>query len=120
MRVLVADDQKRTRQSLRLLLNTLASVSEVREAASGQEAVQLISELQPQVVVMDARMPEMDGVEATRIIKASWPEIKVIVISMYPEYQSEALLVGADAFISKGLPPRVLLSTICELLSVAC
>jgi DNA-binding NarL/FixJ family response regulator len=120
MRVLVADDLKRTRQSLRLLLNTLPAVGDVQEAANGQEAIDLIPALQPEIVVMDARMPEMDGVEATRIIKASWPGIKVILISMYPEYQADAIRVGADAFISKGSPAKVLLSAICDMLSPTC
>lgn len=113
MRVLVVDDQKRTRQSLRLLLNTLPTVCEVQEAAGGREAVASIPGTRPDVVVMDARMPEMDGVAATRLIKTNWPEIKIIVLSMYPEYEGDALQAGADCFVSKGEPPEVLIEAVC-------
>lgn len=115
MRILIVDDQKRTRQSLRILLNTLPAIKEIREAEHGREAVRLILEARPSIVVMDGRMPEMDGVEATQIIKARWPGVKVILLSMYPEYQEAAAQVGADAFVSKGQPPEELLDTICIL-----
>jgi DNA-binding NarL/FixJ family response regulator len=116
MRILIAEDQKQTRKSLRLLLKTLPSIEDIREAADGVEAVRLIPELQPNLVVMDGRMPKMDGVEATRIIKAKWPHMKVILLSMYPEYREAASQAGADAFVSKGEPPEKLLDTICAIL----
>jgi two-component system NarL family response regulator len=56
-------------------------------------------------------MPEMDGLEATRLIKARWPQVKVIVLSMYADYMADALAAGADAFVSKGEPPERLLGT---------
>jgi DNA-binding NarL/FixJ family response regulator len=118
MRILIVDDLERTRQSLTLLLNTLPDIKEVRAAANGQEAVELIQDWLPDLVVMDARMPKMDGVEATRLIKAKWPGVKVIVLSMYPEYHSQAIQAGADAFISKGAPAKDLLDTICEMLEL--
>ena len=116
MRILIADDQKRTRQSLRLLLKTLPKIKEIWEAANGQEAVRSVTELQPNLAVIDGRMPVMDGVEATRLIKANWPQIKVIILSMYPEYQAMANQAGADAFVSKGQPPQELMDTISALL----
>lgn len=112
MRVLIVDDQKRTRQSLHLLLKTIHSLSEIREAADGLEAVRLAEEMQPDVILMDAQMPEMDGIQATSIIKKRWPLIRVIVLSMYPEYRGDALAAGADKFISKGDPPQDLVSSI--------
>jgi DNA-binding NarL/FixJ family response regulator len=115
MRVLIVDDQKRTRQSLNLLLKTIHSVSEIREASDGLEAVALAQEMQPDVVLTDARMPKMDGVEAARIIKTSWPHIQVIVLSMYPEYRESALAAGADAFVSKGEPPQDLVKVVIRL-----
>jgi DNA-binding NarL/FixJ family response regulator len=57
-------------------------------------------------------MPIVDGLEATRLIKNKWPEIKVIVLTMYPTYRAEALAAGADAFIVKGCPPEDLLEAI--------
>jgi DNA-binding NarL/FixJ family response regulator len=109
MRFLIVDDQPVVRQSMKALLEVWHLPEEVREAASGSEAVQLVEECQPDIVLMDVRMPMMSGLEATRLIKTRWPEIKVIVLSIYPEYQTEALMSGADAFIVKGTPlPEIL------------
>jgi len=83
-------------------LSTWPQVVEVHEAGNGREAVQLVEDLQPALVLMDIRMPEVDGLQATRTIKAQWPQVKVIVLSMYIESQNEALAAGADAFVGKG------------------
>jgi YesN/AraC family two-component response regulator len=108
------DDQPRARQSLKTLLATWRQAKEVREAANGQQAVQLVEEAQPDIVLMDARMPEMDGLQATRLIKAKWPQVKVILLSMYTDYQDDALAAGADAFIGKGELAGQLLTTLVE------
>ena len=110
--VLIVDDQPRARQSLRALLSTWSTAAEVREAGDGREAIQLIQERQPDIVLMDVRMPEMDGLQVTRLIKARWPQIKVIVLTMYGEYETEAKVAGADAFIGKGEPAGNLLATL--------
>ena len=110
--VLIVDDQPRARQSLRALLSTWPPAAEVREAADGREAVQRIQERQPDVVFMDIRMPEMDGLQATQLIKARWPQVKVVVLTLYGEYEAEALAAGADGFISKGESPDRLLATL--------
>ena len=103
VRVLIADDQRPTRQGLRALLALLPHPVEViGEAANGQDAVQLIVANQPDVVLMDMRMPVMDGLEATRRIKNRWPEVKVIALSMYPMYRTQAHAAGADVFLLKG------------------
>lgn len=112
IRVLIADDQPRARQGMKALLASLPRVEEVREAADGQEAVRLIEASRPDVVLMDVRMPNMDGLEATRLIKKRWPQVKVIVLSMYAEYMNEALTAGADAFVSKGASPEKLLAAL--------
>jgi DNA-binding NarL/FixJ family response regulator len=117
MQILIADDQARARQSLKALLATWPTVDGVREACSGQEAVLSVEEALPDVVVMDARMPDMDGVAATRVIKERWPRVKVVVWSMYPEYEAEAHLAGADAFVTKGEPPQQLLSRIAAVMA---
>jgi YesN/AraC family two-component response regulator len=109
IRVLIVDDQPRARKSLKALLSTWSWVGEMHEAANGREAVQLVKELQPDVVLMDVRMPEVDGLMATVQIKALCPQIKVVVLSMYLEYRDEALAVGADAFVGKGESPDRLL-----------
>ena len=105
IRVLIVDDQPRARKSLKALLSTWPRAGEICEAGNGREAVQLVREFQPDVVLMDVRMPEMDGLEATVQIKAFWPQVKVVVLSMYPEYRGEALAAGADAFVGKEEAP---------------
>ena len=72
----------------------------------------MVGECRPDVVLIDARMPVMDGLEATRLIKDKWPEVKVIVLTMYPMYRAKALAVGADDFLVKGCPPEDLLEAI--------
>src|SRR5512139_3861481 len=92
--VLVVDDQLRARQSLKALLATWPLIGETREAANGQEALQRIEQELPDLVLMDVCMPVMDGLQATRHIKRRWPQIKVIVLSMYGDYQADALAAG--------------------------
>jgi len=116
IRVLIVDDQPRARQSLKALLSTWSGVGDMHEGCNGREAVQLVEELQPDVVLMDVRMPEIDGLAATVQIKALWPQVKVILLSMYPEYQGEALAAGADAFVGKGNAPHELLDLLSAVL----
>jgi CheY-like chemotaxis protein len=109
VRVLIVDDQPRARQSLKALLATWLKASEIQEVSSGHEALYFVEESRPDVILMDARMPGMDGLEATRLIKTGWPEVKIVVLSMYPDYKGPALAAGADAFVCKGeLPERLL------------
>jgi DNA-binding NarL/FixJ family response regulator len=110
IRILIVDDQTRARKSAKALLSTWQRAGEIHEASNGREAVQLVRELQPDVVLMDVVMPEVDGLEATVQIKALWPQVKVIVLSMYLECRDEALAAGADAFVGKGEPADRLLA----------
>ncbi len=112
LRILIVDDQRRTRQSLKALLATKFPLIELHEAVNGVEAIHCVEDCQPNIVLMDARMPELDGIEATRIIKTKLPHIQVIVLSLYAEYQAAALAAGAAAFISKGEPPERLLAAL--------
>ncbi len=114
IRLVIADDQPRARQSIRALLETSEQIEQVGEAANGREAIDLVGQLQPDLVLMDARMPELDGIEATRELKTRWPQLHVIVHSLYPDYLFEALAAGADKFISKGESPEALLSAILQ------
>lgn len=120
-RILICDDKPRARQALKALLLTREVISNdkssamiyvVGEARNGYEAVQLVKTIQPDVVVIDACMPGMDGLEATRFIKKSWPQVKVIVLTMYPDHQVSALAAGADAFLLKGCLAETLIETI--------
>jgi DNA-binding NarL/FixJ family response regulator len=112
LNILIVDDQPRARRSVRALLSTWIRGAEVREAGNGREAWRLVEELPPDLVLMDVRMPEVDGLEATGQIKARWPQVKIIVLSMYIEHQDEALAAGADAFVSKGDAPEKLLDVV--------
>jgi DNA-binding NarL/FixJ family response regulator len=87
-------------------------VEVVAEATNGWEAVELTETSCPDAILMDARMPVMDGLEATRLIKDKWPEVKLVVLTMYRAFRSEALAAGADAFLVKGCPPDRLLEAI--------
>jgi DNA-binding NarL/FixJ family response regulator len=116
VRILIADDQKRTRQSLRALLSTSLPGMEIWEAANGAEALRLAEDIHPHLVLMDIRMPEIDGLDATRGIKKRWPAIKILVLSLYQGRQEEARAAGADLFVSKGEPPESLLSAVSSLL----
>ena len=112
LRILIVDDQKHARRSLKALLATRFQLVETCEAVNGIEAIRCVEECKPDIVLMDARMAEMDGVEATRIIKTKATHVSVIVLSMYIEYEADALAAGASAFIRKGDPPERLLDLI--------
>jgi DNA-binding NarL/FixJ family response regulator len=114
IRILIVDDQPRARKSVKALLSTWQRAGEIYEAGNGREAVQRARECQPDVVLMDVRMPEVDGLKATVQIKALWPRIKVVVLSMHLEYRVEALAVGADAFVGKGEPADRLLAVLAD------
>jgi CheY-like chemotaxis protein len=112
LRILIVDNQLRARQSLKAVVTTWLHTDTVTEAETGVEAIRCAGEWAPDVILMDARMPVMDGIAATRLIKARWPKIKVIVLSIYSEYRQAALAAGADTFIGKAEPPENLLNTL--------
>ena len=113
-RVLIVDDRTQTREGLKALLATAPAVQVVGEAADGKEAIDLLEEYRPDVVLMDASMPVMDGLEATRLVKAQWPEVRVVVLTIHPALRAEALAAGADVFLVKGCPAGELLAAIWE------
>lgn len=101
--VLLVDDEPRLRAQLHAVLDDY-QVAVVGEAGTGREAVELAGRLRPQVVLMDLRMPELDGIAATRLLLASQPTIAVIILSGYddPALRSEARQAGAHAYLVKG------------------
>ena len=103
IRVLAADDQRVVREGLAMLLGLLPDVEVVGTAADGEEALALAGQLQPDVVLMDLRMPRVDGVEATRRLRASHPAIKVVVLTTYADDRSviDALRAGALGYLTK-------------------
>jgi DNA-binding NarL/FixJ family response regulator len=111
-RVLIADDSAHARNGLRALLATWPEIAVVGEAANGQDAVRLVAEYRPDIVLMDLHMPVLDGVQATQLIKQQWPAVTVVVLTVYAVEQSAALAAGADAFLLKGGTPERLLGAL--------
>ena len=103
IRVLAVDDQRVVREGLAMLLGLLPDIEVVGTAADGEEALALAGELRPDVILMDLRMPRVDGVEATRRLRASHPEIKVVVLTTYADDRSviDALRAGALGYLTK-------------------
>jgi len=112
--VLVADDQSMVRAGFRLLLGDEDGIEVVAEAADGNEAVAKAARFRPTVVLMDIRMPELDGLEATRRILAADPDARVLILTTFDldEYVYEALRAGASGFVLKDDPPEQLIAAI--------
>ncbi|MER6001423.1 response regulator transcription factor [Nonomuraea angiospora] len=103
MKVLVVDDQQLMREGLVALLDLVDDVDVVGDAGNGEQALRLVAELRPDVVLMDLRMPVMDGVEATRRMARAHPEVAVVVLTTYDDDRSvdSALLAGACGYLTK-------------------
>jgi DNA-binding NarL/FixJ family response regulator len=103
-RVLIVDDHKMFRDGLKMVINHEADMEVVGEAENGQRAVESASELQPDVILMDVKMPVMDGIEATRQIHVKMPDIKILALSMYSDNSviSNMMRAGAVGYIMKG------------------
>ena len=112
--LLLADDQELMRMAFRMVIDTQPDMSIVGEATNGHEAVAAAERLGPDVVLMDVRMPEMDGVEATRLIVQSESCARIIILTTFDldEYVYAALRAGASGFLLKDTPPADLLSGI--------
>ena len=103
IRVLAADDQRVVREGLAMLLGLLPDVEVAGTAADGEEVLALAAELKPDVILMDLRMPRMDGVEATRRLRERDPAVKVVVLTTYADDRSviDALRAGALGYLTK-------------------
>ncbi|KUN10555.1 LuxR family transcriptional regulator [Streptomyces yokosukanensis] len=103
IRVLIADDQQMVRQGFTVLLNTQPDIEVIGQAVDGVDAIAQTAELAPDVVLMDIRMPELGGIEATRRITTEQPVVKVLVLTTFDldEYVYEALRAGASGFLLK-------------------
>ncbi|MGI5401775.1 response regulator [Streptomyces sp. CA-135486] len=110
IRVLIVDDQMMVREGFSVLLNAMPDIEVIGEAVNGREAVAKVAELAPDVVLMDIRMPELNGIEATREIVAAHSDSKVLVLTTFDldEYVYQALRAGASGFLLKDASARQL------------
>lgn len=118
-RVVVADDQTVVREGLVLILGMLADIEVVGTAADGEQALAVVAAERPDVVLMDLRMPRLDGVAATRRIRAEFPDTQVVVLSTYADDDSvfAALRAGARGYLTKDAPSSALaeaIATVCR------
>jgi len=117
IRALIADDDAGFRQRVKELLASEPDIIIVGEAADGQEAIQKARELRPDLVLMDVRMPGLNGVNATHQLKEEMPEAKVIMLSVFdlPEYREAAIVSGASAYVVKKSVVEELVPTMREI-----
>jgi DNA-binding NarL/FixJ family response regulator len=104
IRVLLADDHKLVRAGIRSLLARLPDVEVIAEASDGREAIRLVEQNEPQIVLMDLAMPELNGLEATQHLTRTFPKVRVIILSIYAdeEHVYQALCAGAAGYLLKG------------------
>jgi len=114
IRVLLADDQALFREGIRMLLSVQPDIEVVGEARDGEEAIQLAAKLRPTVVLMDLQMPRLDGVEATRLLRDSLPDCRVIVLTTFEddEYVFDGLRAGAVGYLLKDTSAEALVQAI--------
>jgi DNA-binding NarL/FixJ family response regulator len=114
VRILIADDQVLLRGSLRVLIDTAEGFEVAGEAGDGAQAVDLASRTEPDVILMDVRMPVMDGIEATRLVCATMPATRVLILTTFDldSYVYAALRAGASGFLLKDTAPADLLAAV--------
>jgi len=112
--VLIADDQTLFREGLKDLLEDEKGIKVVGEAKTGPETIEMVKKLKPDVVLMDIKIPEMDGITATKIIREKFPQTNVIILSSYEDeaHVTEAISAGANGYLSKMLPASELVNAL--------
>lgn len=105
IKILIADDQELIRQSLQIVLNTKEDMQVIGVASDGQEVIQSVRKNVPDVILMDIRMPKIDGVQCTKIIKENYPDVKIIILTTFDddEFVYNALKFGASGYLLKGV-----------------
>lgn len=114
IKVLIADDQELIRQSLQIVLDSKPELEVTDIAENGQEVIRCVRKNKPDVILMDIRMPKMDGVQCTKIIKENYPDIKIIILTTFDddEYVYNALKFGASGYLLKGVSMDELVNAI--------
>lgn len=114
IKTIIVEDQELIRKSLKIVLESISDISIIGMAANGKEAIELCEKENPEIVLMDIQMPEMDGVKATEEIKKRMPQIKVIILTTFQDikYVINALNAGAEGYILKAVDPQFLVTGI--------
>lgn len=114
IRVLLVEDQQIVRQGLKMILEQDGNLKVVHEASNGKEAIEIVRKSPVDIVMMDIRMPEMNGIEATQIIRKEFPDLKIIILTTFndEEYAYETLKEGANGFLLKTAAPEKLIEAI--------
>jgi len=113
-RIVLTDDHDLVRAGLKAMLSGMEDIKIVGEAANGREAVEVCGRVQPDLMLMDVRMPEMDGLAATREIKSRWPRVSVLILTVHEnqDYLLEALKAGAAGYVLKDTPRTQLVDSV--------
>ena len=110
--VVIADGSTRARLGLSAMLSAQPGIHVAGGATQGDEVLALVADQQPDVVLLDARLPGSDGIKTARMLKMYFPKVRIIIISLYMDHQAEALAAGADMFLIKGCPIEELIGAV--------
>ncbi len=116
IKVMIVDDLDHVRDGLKTILSLVKDIEIVGDACNGAEAISLVGKHHPDIVLMDLKMPKIDGFEATRLIKAQYPQVGIVMMSIHhtPDFQERATQAGGDILLRKGIPTEILIDTIRE------
>ena len=117
IKILIVDDQQVVRKGIRLMLSEENDFNIIGEAENGQQAIEKVKENLPDIVLMDIKMPKMDGIEATRLITSNFPDVHVIMFTLYDEYLKESIEAGAAGYILKDVKSEELIRAIRSVIS---
>ncbi|MFB4186351.1 MULTISPECIES: response regulator transcription factor [Bacillus amyloliquefaciens group] len=114
MDIIIVDDQQIVREGLKMILSLHEEINIVGEASNGEHLLDLLKQIRPEIILMDIRMPVMDGIEATKLVKERYPDIKVIILTTFndSEYIFSGLKSGADGYILKDSDSQEIIDSI--------
>lgn len=114
IKTLLAEDQKVLRESLKIILTQDPELDVIGSAANGTEALSIVEEKQPDIILMDIKMPVCDGIECTKLIKEKYPQIKIVILTTFDNNDNveKALMYGADGYILKDVDPEEIIMII--------